>query len=945
MIKKLYTIKKILLRNYKSVSAGFLVLFLLFNLFAPFAIGFGQRQIVSAQGVGAFTPHYPQRLIYLAEETQEAAAQLTYLNKKLAGFIDKCNCKYATSQVHREDEDHFKAGDPEAFGECCPHRVEIEKTQNQIIIKINQLSYLKKLIQKEMDFGLDAELKTLRENEARKLEVNLNNLLDFIDKDSLENIITAALENSEIIDDDMYSVEKKGIADWTKDLILEFKICLLGEQKPIEMKFNVGVGVEDLDLGELKIEKFGLNLPETIKLPDIADFDDYVIPAPEINIDFPAVNKLEDLHIDSITLQPSSVGIPGIAPTSFSCSRVGSQAKQNVEEGKDVDYYIDVNWYLQTFSWLSEQCQTIPELKNISPATGNQEAPNPFCFDQKNVHKSIISACDQEWQDYFDCLERGMGTCAKPVAFCLNLGMSNTLERHKAYQRECLNLGLGGNCVLNIECDIDGNNCYATNYNAVLNALKSKCFELKQNRQPEAPEPCKFLPLFTQEFKEPDPDYFKDTASVPSHIVSDSSGVKVAANCPVSATPLPKLELPDVIIPDIQLPQFNFSPFLKVHLPNFVFEDLITPDLELCNLDRCKNLIPDIMVDFIFPILRLPEIKIPELPIEIPDLPEVKPTLGISNLEMPSIPISLPEFNLTDFITIEFELPQINLPGPKVTLEFAGLKIDMLNVILGLVQSLLSLPTGCLSLQVFGIPLTIAFPDYYFYWPRFPEFPDLCNNEYININKFCEEIKRALDFNAFDEIAKIQSSVNQATQNFQIILDGIAAKIESTITTEIQQQLASMRTEIQNKINRNIQFATLENGKIKIPAVSIPLNDIVVPMEIINAELGKIPGEIEIPWMAGLDEIKLDRPIVQKLPSIPLSNLGYQKQVIIKIPGFQKASFNFDVGMAGYLGFEGKPPLGGNPYPIGKINANVGKITNVNNNISIAAQSIVEVLK
>jgi hypothetical protein len=279
-------------------------------------------------------------------------------------------------------------------------------------------------------------------------------------------------------------------------------------------------------------------------------------------------------------------------------------------------------------------------------------------------------------------------------------------------------------------------------------------------------------------------------------------------------------------------------------------------------------------------------------------------------------------------------------------MKFAGLEIDMLNVILGLVQSLLELPTGCWSLEFINIPLVIAFPDYYFYWPRFPEIPDLCNNEYININDFCKDIKNALDFSALDEIAKIQSSVNQATQNLQIILDRIATKIETIIRTEVHQQLAAMRTEIQNKINSSIQHATLENGKIKIPSAYIPLNDIIVPMDEVNAELRKIPKEIDIPWAAELNEgITLDPPIVQKLPTIPLGNLGYHKEFILKIPGFQLPSFSFDLTLAGYLGFEGEPPSSGNPYPIGTINANVGKITSIHNNISIATQNIVEVLK
>jgi len=88
-----------------------------------------------------------------------------------------------------------------------------------------------------------------------------------------------------------------------------------------------------------------------------------------------------------------------------------------------------------------------------------------------------------------------------------------------------------------------------------------------------------------------------------------------------------------------------------------------------------------------------------------------------------------------------------------------------------------------------------------------------------------------------------------------------------------------------------------------------------------------------------------DNPIVQKLPSIPLSNLGYHKEVIVKIPGFQMMSSSFDLSLSGYQSFEGKPPLGGNPYPMGTINANVGKISSMHNNISIAVKNITEVLE
>jgi len=922
------------LKKGKKIVVIVLLLIFLSSSALPFSIGF--KNTVSAQGVG-YTPRYPERLKYAVSEINQASKDLAYYSEKLKDLTEECDCSNAKSKIEREGTGDTKPGSPEAFGEACPNREEIEKTQLAIKNKIDEISRLRELLVKEKESGLEAELKTLRTDEALKLKINLNDLLGFIDESSTENIITSALNNVGFLNNDLYSVEKRGGANWGEGTIIELIACLLpGQQEPIKIIFNVGITLEKLDLGEIKI-KLGINLPDKIKLADLANLKNIKIRLP--NIDIPIG---ETPLNEPVVINPSSPEMPKLPSLKFSCPQLNPASSGEGSTGEvSPSHYVEIEWYSQTFSWLSEQCQAIPQAKNQFGIASVQ------CLYVESVHLYIVSTCNAVWQEYFECLRSEHPIdCEEPTAVCAFLGMSGTLKNHRAYQTECINLFQEEGETAPRDCYIDtvcsgppGEEvCNATpeSISLVLNTLEDKCSQIKEDAQSageekEAPAPCKFLPLFTGEFKNPGSQTYQDpSTTIPAQTFYDNTGTGVRMDCPLSLFPtFPKIELPDIKIPDIDLPDFSFSPFFKVCLPDFIFEDLITPDLELCNLDNCKNLIPSINVKIPYPYLSIPTIEVPQ--ISIPS--DIGLKIKINKINLPSLPINIPPFNLSNLLNAEIELPEIKLPKPKIILEMEGVKINAFNLLLGYLLSFIPIPSGCISASLSFVPLTKCFPKYHFYWPKFPEIPDLCNNEYISVNKFCQDIKDSLDASGIKEkIDKIRDKMNEAIEPLQNKLNELA-QIYNEVISEAIAKYIKEKAEIKT---------VLEEQRLKISGGEIP-----IPTEKINDLLSQIPTEINIPWPEDLKQINFGNPITMKLPSIPLDKLSYTKKVEINLPGFQIPSLTISLSSLGnYASFEGKAPSGGNPYPMDKIGDNLEKINDiVNNKISKASENINEILQ
>jgi hypothetical protein len=852
-------------------------------------------------------------------------------------------------------------GSPEAFGDPCPNRKEMEKKQIGIRNKAEEISYLRKLLIKEKEAGLEAELKTLREDEAKALENSLNGLLA-----ASKDIVSPALNNAAVFDSNEYSAEKKCHGQYKKGVIFTLIACILkslGEQDPIKIIFKVGVALKKWELGEMGAN-IGINLPDKINITNLNKLKDIKINLPDTNI------PLKDIPLSGlVAISPSSPRMPELPSLNLSCPKFNSQSyncQSGTEKKEKSDYYIGAEWYFQTFSWLSEKCQNIPGMKN------QYNMPGFGCFDVNNAHLTVVQECDALWQKYTQCLEAPAGTCKKPSGICASLGMSSTLERHKAYQKECANLFQGEKkptpqgCYLNIVCSgSEGKDCHATSESIkkVLNTLKNKCSQLKEEKIKVAPEPCKFLPLFTGKFEKPKiQTYQQPTSACPSQTISDSTGAGIRLDCPLSIPSVPKIKLPSIKIPDIYLPTFSFMPFFKIKLPNFIFEDLDLPDLELCNLDKCKNIIPSLKLKIPYPSLSIPTTEIPPI-----SLPSLGYKIKINSINFPSLPIPLPQIDLSKLLSSDINLPKISLPRPKITLKLNGVKINAFNMLLGLVSSFINIPTGCISAKVSFIPLIIAFPDYYFYWPKFPEVPDLCNNKYISVNKFCGDIKESLSSSkVYKKTQEAQDTINKAIkEKLQNKLNGLAETFKESISNGITQYVKKHTTiQIKRKsgtlkiAGQDINNVKIKDGKLIVYGKEIPIEDgslkitggeVPISADAINKKMSKIPAEINIPWPEGL-KASLKNLIEKQweLPSIPLDNLSFMKKKEINIPGFQESSYNFSVDLFGkYPSCTGEPPSGGNPYASAnqKISGNLSKIGQYSEDISANAKAIIKILE
>ncbi|MBU2545332.1 hypothetical protein KKC65_02670 [Patescibacteria group bacterium] len=904
----------------KFIIPGILVLAVLINVFIPLLEKSGTSSDIFAQWL-EYYPHYPNRLKYIISELSQTTQDLEFFNEKLSNQASQCSCTNASSQCIRE-------GSVGVFGETCNNGEELEKTKLAVKDKAQQMNFLKELLQTEMDTGLAEELERMDEDQAIVLESNLNNIIS-----SSEGVTDSALENVEILDNDAYSAKNQCQAQCNTNTIPVVNACVFGsggEQNPINMNFEIGVRLGDLNLGRIAIDEVGLNLPDSIQMSDAANIGDFNIDLQDINIAFPdiPIDQVSDLSLDPIVFHPPYPDIPGIPPASFSCTQLDASPYQcTKEDTPENNQYVDLEWFLQTLSWLSDRCQELPGLTdaNNNPVQERYEQ----CFNEDSVHLTIIDQCQILRQRHSTCMGTG---CARPPEICYEITNVNA---------KCQDLFRSEGETAPPICN--------------LNTLRNKCSELKQAGEMNIPEPCKFIPLFNRTLENPGAQtYQTPSTSCAPQTISNHSQNSIRLDCPslpsINSTLFPRIELPDTIIPDVRLPSFNFMPFLRVRLPSLIFEDLILPDLKPCNLNMCKRDLSSLKVDFQYPSLRIPDIDIPPIRADMPAIPngpQLDPlSIKMNDIKFPSIPIPMPEIDLTDLLSLDMDLPEISLPQPEVILNFMGIDIDMGNMLLGLVSSIISIPNGCVSAGISGIPLDIGFPDYYFSWPRFPEIPDLCDNRFMDVDKFCKNIDDSLNQNVASKMSRIQNVLDNTIQSqIQNQLDSAASVLKDLITESIHERLNDIRRKVEEAVAESVSRTVVENGMFKIPDAYAILDKINIPMDTVNAELSKIARRIDIPWTEDLKKIPLTNPIDYQLPSIPLGDMSYTKQKRFDLPGFQMPSLDADLDLSGlYPGYESVPPSGGNPYPMDDIRVNIGEIGNTNQSIINSSNEILDVL-
>ena len=243
-----------------------------------------------------------------------------------------------------------------------------------------------------------------------------------------------------------------------------------------------------------------------------------------------------------------------------------------------------------------------------------------------------------------------------------------------------------------------------------------------------------------------------------------------------------------------------------------------------------------------------------------------------------------------------------------------------------------------------------------------------------------------------EKFREIENFFNNFVQKeIQSKLDDIAFKVQQTIYEEIQGRLEEIREDVRRQVEEQIAQGKKEI-RVRIEEMDLPPIDL--------DKLTGFPLEVTIPWPEELKEIILkcnqgsynqcmenvyqqcERQCSQyygtsdmcslpylkcitlcqmekgfedcakthleclgyPLPIIPLSCLSYEKEFPINGPGMQILDVNFSLGDSGVECIE-KKPIGGNPYPIDKIQSAVQEIKNYQTRIEDASQKIIDVLQ
>lgn len=926
-----------------------------------------------------FSPHFPQRLAHIASEIAEISEKLVPLNEELLSLTNECDCQYAESQCKQEKTPtgQFACTKVGVFGEPCPREESrggtegptgeegptIEEKQSEIRSLTLRLFFLETLLNEEMmGTAFEKQLATLIDDDKEILMENLTKLSYYNPK-----ILTMARTNTFLVD--QCSVEPCQTEADCQPKSLSFNegcLSVAGHQKPIELKLGVGIGLSDIEPGEIGIKDVKLNLPERIEIPGLSEIE-----LPSFAISIPDITLTCPIDRQTIAFSVPTPSLPKAPTLELSCpADLTSQEYKCQENPQGAEQkYLPFEWYIQTFNWLSggkppsqpgqpsepENCQAL--------AQREYGMPREECLDPARISGFIVEQCDNLWRT---CAL--LGTCGPPPVgslptVCSDIGapegilginIEDTRQEAPRYRCEDLFRKIG---------EPNPNTCISN----PISTIQEKCEQLATTGQREiAPKECMVLPLFTGNLTNP-------TQGEISGQATDCSNQTIidrpnpAPGCSLSAPSVPKIPLSkySVEIPDIPLPDFNFWPFFSVNLPDFTFEDLTLPDIELCNLDECRLQFPNL--SFQIPTLRIPQIGPLSASINIPDVPQID--VSIKPIEFPPFSFNFSHlFNLSSFTVPQIALPSLQLPKPTFRLTFDGFNIDWLGLILGQLVGLFP-DNLCFSLPEVG--LNISYPNYIFDWPAFPRIPNACEN----VNQFCQD--------ANDDIGKISSKADeiQQTVNYfiqeeiQSKLDYFASEVRQAIITNIQDQLDDVAEEIKKEIINyrgtysREHFIPFSSEELPAPGI-LPIKrelpcDKIPPLRISGSSLAggngeiivsakplsdfvSLPESIAINWPSELkDTISVD--MSYPFPTIHLSHLSYEKDVNIRLPGFQLASpaINFEL-LQKQSASEcvSLPPKSKNPCQeqANLIQANSPTIREINEEIKQASQKIIDVL-
>jgi len=954
-----------------SLVSGLVIIFFIFFLNPSFnLLGQGRSPFLS----------FPQRIIYLTSEISKTSEELMILNKELLNLIQGCDCKYARSNC-KQIKDRLglikcKAEEDKVSGDVCPAKEagpdETKPGINGIQLMINDLnihlSLIQALLKEELDDGLKRQLEILELEEVGILKGNLEKIQKL--SNQMKEITEKNRELPEQCDFDKCIPQCEYGSDF------KLKACIIpGQHKPIETEFEVGIKLEDLKIDLIKVKDIKLNLPKEIDLPEpptIPKFSD------NIKVKFTLACPTEKTQTLRLSLPKPRLPEPPVLK--LSCPEYPESSGYSCEPFSDqekIEGFGELDWHFQIFSFLNEECLKVvkQDLTTLIDPIKKEiyEKLIQSCSEPDKMILVIVLECERSWK-WDDIQRKWVLSDPESQEICDQIGHlkpspmpPSRLQRQIEWCRK----------LFEERGEEPPDDCLSPLHN--ISRIKEKCEEIKNKKEKQMPLSCKLLPLLSIPPGKlellPGITISGKTRKCPAQKITDSPYFPIKG-CKIGIPSLPKISFPSIEIPDITgLPSFRLTlPFvnldlIRIRLPNIIFEDLVFPEIDLCNLDECQYLFPDL--EFKIPSLKIPEIKFPPRTIKIPDTAGniiSKIAIEIPSIKFPDLDFKFPQLlNLISFTLPEIEIPEIpSLPKPELIFKFKGINIDLIGILIGLLVEKKILPPGCLDLNLKFIPFIWEPPDFYIRWKDFPEIPDFCED----IRKFCKDAKKSIK-EVVAKVPEIQKKVNTIFENeIQKKLDEAAKKLNEKIAEEFDGKITSLYDAIKEEIYNYL--LTQAPGYVVPPSPIAPMPgvwqvvkelpcDLIppftystsVPITIPEIPLRKYiseedwPDKIPIEWPEELKKITL-KEYLKYLPTattIPLSKLSHTEKIPIKIPGLQLPHATIDFGLLkNPTACTDKPPKGGNPCAADEIKDNLKEIEKLKEEIEKSAQEIENIL-
>ncbi|MCF7845189.1 MAG: hypothetical protein K9M12_00290 [Candidatus Pacebacteria bacterium] len=789
--------------------------------------------------------------------------------------------------------------------------------QEELQEKKEQLQFLQNILKKEMNHGIAKDIQQMRiqgmDDEADMVEEELGLLLFLLDPNDSE---TREILDEEIIEEGESILSSSGVSWSTESLvsILDEVVSISPEgakascvhvcdqeytvtfcfnttkQESVDLVFNIALEISDLVIDPIEIKEIVLALPEEVDIPEVKL---------QFSIPIPDISTIEGGF--SIETEPSPEKGFYSDEIWLSCPEYENHSLSYGEVDIGEINPTEMKWFFETYGYLSDGCNKI---------TSTLYDPiDPLCYDPKTVISRTSSKCASIWGCNPEALTCNCGGadctlcedlyCACPDTECSSCTIKN------AQAEACASLFLGAGSPIPSACtpsvDKDGMTTWPGD---MLPVMKDKCLEILEEEkeksvddQDDMPYECALVAAW-----EGDIDLYSDGYSETiggGSVNLDEGKIGVLPDSFIGCDPpeipsFPKIPLSDfnIEIPDIKTPDINFCPIVKVQLPDVIIEDLEFPDIELCNLQECQELL-DFFPNFIdgLPTLGRFQIEVPPLdinPIEIDGIGvdiEIAPLENLSlDFHMPQMP-NLNSISLSEFI---YEIPGIEMPNPELTFSFGGINIDLMSALIGFILNFImaDLPGGCATLGVKIGCLSVVFEDYHLSWGDFPKIPEIpaC----VTAQEFCRDSKKKL--------GQLIDTTNEIAEGIQSTVGGVL-QIPSDKIDEIEALINEKVQEKEEEINDMVEDYDLvgEIGEELIELIDI--GDIEIDISL--TDIAGIPETVTIPWDAlGVEpKITLSNPIEIEMPTIPLSDIGVEKELIIYIPFLQvKELFSADIG-------------------------------------------------